>query len=276
MRCEYFVLVAILTVLIISGCGQQTDKDKTFSDIVISKVYYNGFCLGGCVGNLTITEGKASYYEKIGDNYTIQKEGIFSIEDKTFSDLVALFKTSGFLDLNDKYMCENAPTDVGGYTYTFDNGVTNKSVWVYGGCELPSQLKEIDDKLNNISSSLRPTESCAKEGKQFSEVYKNDYPEHCCGNLTEFASGMDTRISIADKCYQTGMLSGLPVGTCINCGNGICEDIEDPCNCPSDCIGKNRSEYLSVQEFCEKAPESYCEHADSNLNDNLVDLCKSC
>ncbi|MFA5084561.1 MAG: hypothetical protein WC475_04265 [Candidatus Paceibacterota bacterium] len=117
---------------------------------------------------------------------------------------------------------------------------------------------------------------CAKEGGQFSGVFKNDYPEHCCGNLTEFASGMDTRISVADKCYQTGMLSGLPVGTCINCGNGVCEDIETPCSCPSDCIGKSKSEYLSVQEFCDNAPESYCEHADSNLNDNLVDLCKSC
>lgn len=93
-------------------------------------------------------------------------------------------------------------------------------------------------------------EECAEEGEQFSEVYEQ-YSEHCCEGLTEWNSGFDTRISIADECYETGLLAGSPIGTCINCGNGICEDIENPCNCLEDCIGKDKSDFLATEDFCQ-------------------------
>jgi len=55
-------------------------------------------------------------------------------------------------------------------------------------------------------STLAPElETCAKEGEQFSSVYKDEYPEHCCQGLTEWHSGFDTSISIADECYETGL-----------------------------------------------------------------------
>lgn len=75
--------------------------------------------------------------------------------------------------------------------------------------------------------SFYPTveENCAKEGERFSSVYKDEYPKYCCEGLTEWHSGMDTRFSIADECYETGLPAGSPIGTYINCGNGICEDI---------------------------------------------------
>lgn len=95
------------------------------------------------------------------------------------------------------------------------------------------------------------TESCANEREQFSQVYKEDFPEHCCKGLTEWDSGMDTSIPIGDECYETGALSGSPVGTCIDCGNGICEDIESVCNCPNDCTNGKNSVYASVEEFCD-------------------------
>ena len=92
-------------------------------------------------------------------------------------------------------------------------------------------------------------EECAEEGEMFSFVY-SEYPDHCCDGLTEWDSGFDTRISIGDDCYETGFEAGAPVGTCINCGNGNCEDIEDICNCPEDCAGGLNSDYTTVDEFC--------------------------
>lgn len=117
--------------------------------------------------------------------------------------------------------------------------------------------------------------NCAKEGEPFSMVYK-DYPDHCCEGLTEWHSGMDTSISIADECYQTGLLAGSPIGTCINCGNGICEDIENPCNCPEDCKGKNKSDFLSIEEFCqsERWIQTFSEACEEIIKD--FPICELC
>jgi hypothetical protein len=76
--------------------------------------------------------------------------------------------------------------------------------------------------------------TCAREGEHFSKVYPN-YPQSCCSGLTEWQSGMDTRKVVNGVCVQTNLISGNPVGTCLNCGNGICENIENVCNCPADC-----------------------------------------
>jgi len=90
--------------------------------------------------------------------------------------------------------------------------------------------------------------NCAKEGEQFSVVYADQYPEKCCSGLTEWSSGIDTRVSVEGECFETGLLAGIPVGTCINCGNGICESIKNACNCPADCPEK--SDYDTVEEYC--------------------------
>ena len=88
---------------------------------------------------------------------------------------------------------------------------------------------EADDNPRNKAS-------CANEGEKFSQVYE-EYPDNCCAGLTKWHSGMDTREIVDGECIATGMVSGNPIGTCINCGNGICEDIENICNCPADCNG---------------------------------------
>ncbi|MDD5147909.1 MAG: Kazal-type serine protease inhibitor family protein [Candidatus ainarchaeum sp.] len=80
--------------------------------------------------------------------------------------------------------------------------------------------------------------ACAKEGENYSKVYK-DYPESCCSGLTEWESGFDSRIVENGKCVETGLLKGSPVGTCINCGNGTCGKLETICNCPKDCETTN-------------------------------------
>jgi hypothetical protein len=101
--------------------------------------------------------------------------------------------------------------------------------------------------LNNNSKEEKV---CANEGEHFSSVYQKEYPEHCCEGLTEWDSGMDTRISIGEQCYETMSMSGSPVGTCINCGNGICETLENVCNCPEECDAGD-SHYASVEDFCD-------------------------
>ncbi len=129
------------------------------------------------------------------------------------------------------------------------------------------------DSSDNYFSIITSTDSsCAKEGEYFSSVFKDQYPEHCCTGLTEWNSGMDTSISVADKCYATELLAGYPVGTCINCGNKVCESIENPCNCPADCVGIGKSTYKTVNEFCQNGYSKYCL---SLMDSELCSLCPS-
>jgi len=95
-------------------------------------------------------------------------------------------------------------------------------------CQLEGNYPDASGKCAVNSSK------CAKEGEQFSKVYP-EYPKQCCAGLTEWDSGMDTRKVVNNTCIQTDLVSGLPIGTCINCGNGICEQWESICNCPKDC-----------------------------------------
>jgi len=121
-------------------------------------------------------------------------------------------------------------------------------------------------------------EECAEEGEMFSFVY-SEYPDHCCDGLTEWDSGFDTRISIGGDCYETGFEAGAPVGTCINCGNGSCEDVEDICNCPEDCAGGLNSDYTTVDEFCSSefwsnSMASACEELEGLEGLPICDLCE--
>ena len=100
----------------------------------------------------------------------------------------------------------------------------------------------LDGAVSVLISVNIEIQGCAKEGEMFSAVYPQ-YPAHCCDGLVEWNSGFDTRVSIGDACYETGLVAGVPVGTCINCGNNICEDIEDVCNCPNDCLDGDNSDY---------------------------------
>ena len=121
-------------------------------------------------------------------------------------------------------------------------------------------------------------EECAEEEEMFSFVY-SEYPDNCCDGLTEWDSGFDTRISIGGDCYETGFEAGAPVGTCINCGNGNCEEIEDICNCPGDCAGGINSDYATVDEFCSSefwsnSMASACEELEELEELPICDLCK--
>jgi hypothetical protein len=122
-----------------------------------------------------------------------------------------------------------------------------------------------------------PYSLCAKEWEHFSKVFTDKYPKKCCEGLTEWMSGMDTRKVIDNKCVKTHALRGWPVGTCINCGNGICESIENICNCPQDCSSSNSDQDQDcidrVNEYFDSsgsgAPPG-SKHACCNSNDYCV------
>jgi hypothetical protein len=115
---------------------------------------------------------------------------------------------------------------------------------------------------------------CAKEGEQFSRVFTDDYPEKCCNNFKEWNSGMDTRLSIGNQCFETGAMAGSPVGTCINCGNGKCEDIENICNCQKDCEEIKNSDFKSIEEFCQSSSwNSLSKECQAGMNLPICNIC---
>ncbi|MDD5146554.1 MAG: Ser-Thr-rich GPI-anchored membrane family protein, partial [Candidatus Pacebacteria bacterium] len=98
------------------------------------------------------------------------------------------------------------------------------------------EISSVQDESDGYFSIVDKTiPDCAKEGQQFSSIFTDQYPAKCCSGLIGWESGMDTRRVVNGECVVTGLLSGWPVGTCLNCGNGVCESIENICNCPQDC-----------------------------------------
>ena len=120
-------------------------------------------------------------------------------------------------------------------------------------CTTPEDETFVEELSNTQTTDAQETDTstslCAEEGEVFSAVF-DELPDTCCEGLKEWSSGMDTGISIADECYETGLVAGSPVGVCIRCGDGICGNFENPCSCPEDCKGKDKSNFLSIEDFC--------------------------
>lgn len=136
---------------------------------------------------------------------------------------------------------------------------------IFKGCD--KQCKPIME----CEQTPLPSE-CAEENEQFSRVYTDQYPSKCCQGLIEWEAGFDTRISIGDVCYETGLLAGSPVGVCINCGNGKCDQRENPCNCLADCRAKGKSTYSNTEDFCTRGYSQYCSNDQAN-NSVLCGVC---
>ncbi len=107
---------------------------------------------------------------------------------------------------------------------------------------------------------------CAEVGEKYSKVY-NEYPDSCCEGLTEWEQGMDTRRIEDNVCIVTNLLSGNPVGMCLNCGDGTCEGVENVCNCPSDCPPK---------EITCSLEGGHCADVDACLNGETSFLSEGC
>lgn len=112
-------------------------------------------------------------------------------------------------------------------------------------CQKVKDLYLRDLCLEDLGIESNLSGKCGKVGERISRLYL-EYPEECCSGLTVWNSGMDTRKVVDGECVQTNLASGNPVSTCLDCGNGKCEDIENICNCPQDCDGTGVSVGVSV------------------------------
>jgi len=87
------------------------------------------------------------------------------------------------------------------------------------------------NKNSNLNISNNDSLNCISAG----EVFKNPSlgPDgnfgECCGDLI----GISNKNNYDEICDFSGMV-GLG-SICSDCGNGVCEEWESNCNCPSDC-----------------------------------------
>ncbi len=142
-------------------------------------------------------------------------------------------------------------------------------------CSAPIDCKCVNNKCEGIFEEINSFEECAKNGELLREP-----DEYCCEGLKEWPIP-DTRFSIADICYEVGQPSKVQMGMCIKCGDGVCGKHsmydENPCNCPEDCKGKNKSMFQSIEEFCQSndwkiSISRACE--EEAIKDSLI--CKLC
>jgi len=112
---------------------------------------------------------------------------------------------------------------------------------------------------------------CAGQGEwiDFTDASKLN---KCCEGLKNVHT--TDSLSVADECYWVGTATGYPGGVCSNCGNGVCEEIESVCGCADDCVGKGKSEYNTIKEFCNVnvGYEHYCE----GIGVGELELCDLC
>ena len=125
-------------------------------------------------------------------------------------------------------------------------------------------------------SGEEPEPTPSKCGGQGESIVPNpiNQVDECCEGLKDVS---DTRLSIADGCYVTGQFfDGIHSIICSNCGNGICENVEGVCGCAEDCIGKEKSDFNTIQEFCDSPDyDRICVRGPPHIVLNL-DLCKLC
>ncbi|MAH07074.1 hypothetical protein CMI38_02380 [Candidatus Pacearchaeota archaeon] len=111
---------------------------------------------------------------------------------------------------------------------------------------------------------------CAIQNETINSLNVSNFSA-CCTGFEDVI--VLNNISVFDECYWNGSLSSSSSGICSECGNGVCEDIESVCSCPTDCVGKGRSDYSTVEEFCDNGFNQYCVNQTFNLSDRLCGLC---
>ena len=171
--------------------------------------------------------------------------------------------------LKNTYMCNE---DTG--TWWIDLNIEKE------GCN-PACVINVATKEVQINWRCMGVLTCAKDGERFSTT-DDGYPDRCCEGLKEWSPIPDTRFSIADVCYEIGQPSESNIGLCIKCGDGICESHpqydENPCNCPEDCAGKNKSHFSSIEEFCQSndwkmSLSKACEEQEPIKGSPICELC---
>lgn len=85
------------------------------------------------------------------------------------------------------------------------------------------------------------SDNCAKQGENINEPPGNS--EHLLDECCEGLKGLGMfSISDSAECQQ---LKGGPFLTCLPCGNGVCDEHENGCNCPEDCNCAGKGEFAN-------------------------------
>jgi len=201
-----------------------------------------------CANLQSTNQIKLECYKEIAENYTEPSicENVLGDNGGTISLKNFCYKDYS-IDLNDSSTCEK----IG------DNSMKDEC---FSKIAISTKNSNICDKIKDSQEKEICYETlgifsgkCAKEGEKFSRVYKDQYPTYCCEGLTAWDAGMDTREVKNGKCVETGLVSGNPVGICINCGNNFCDKNENICNCPGDCENNTS---LPTETLC--AEDSDC------------------
>ena len=199
--------------------------------------------------------------------------------------LASLIFISGCITEQDKNCIEDDDCIVFGKTGDCNCGCYNKDNLpssTGGGCFClaPTSCKCVNGECEGVFEETNVS-LCAKDGEAFSRV-SDKYLDSCCEGLKEWIPIPDTRLSIADVCYEVGAPSESNIGLCIKCGDGICENHlnydENPCNCPEDCKGKNKSHFSSIEEFClsndwKISLSEACEEQETIKGSPICELC---
>ncbi len=143
--------------------------------------------------------------------------------------------------------------------------VVGVGYWIYHSTLIP------EDEV----ASAEELSQCVEDGDALSAVVE-EHLNSCCEGLKEQFPIPDMRVSVGDVCYENGPLSESNVGICIKCGDGICKDhwrySENPCNCPEDCNGENKSHLSNTEEPCQSTSISgVCEETVKDFP-----MCKLC
>jgi hypothetical protein len=126
-----------------------------------------------------------------------------------------------------------------------------------------------DDPIFRKVNPNGPKENCAGQDEDFDPTDDLN-PNECCQGVLPI-SNTDDQISVADECYSNGIVYFKASSQiCSNCGNKVCSHSEDPCNCPEDCRGQLRSDFLTVEDFCNEGYDQYCDKY------SFTELCRLC
>ncbi|MCL5010663.1 MAG: FlxA-like family protein [Patescibacteria group bacterium] len=85
----------------------------------------------------------------------------------------------------------------------------------------------------NCEFAQCPITACVKEG----ETYSSSNKLVCCNS---FAGVLDASVREDSQCiFKSGSAYQGSIYVCTNCGNGVCGNGENQCNCPQDCKKKS-------------------------------------
>jgi len=145
------------------------------------------------------------------------------------------------------------------------NGIKNEKMDLF--------VKEINEKIggnggNNVNE-------CIGAGKLVFDESTGETLGECCGGLVEIG---DVFYDEEKTCEEIFMIVGYG-SICSDCGNGICEDWENRCNCEEDCkessknsTQNNSSQNISTcanqgEQFSKVYTDEYPEVCCSGLNE---------